>query len=284
MSNAGPGEPGSLTVQNLTLRRGFTALPNAVMDIPALSRDAKYLYAVLLRHAWKHGRCYPGYTVLQTEMGCGLRQIGQYLRELESVPLLLRTRRGRGLTTIYTLLDAPDAGKGISSSSETEGLDLPKRNAKEDSLEKDSFEESSTPNGVALAVRRQDLIWEALVSVFGDPLLANERSNLNGVCAKFRDASDRKELPHELCAARIKQAAANWSNVMGDASFTPNGLVKYFTILLEGPQVNGRSNGTVMKHTQSLTESALVTRSLSTADVLRQREQQRLESQHDHQR
>ncbi len=59
---ATPPEPGTLLVEDDTLRAGFTQIPNRVLRASNLSRDAKILYTFLLSYAWQQGRCFPGYT------------------------------------------------------------------------------------------------------------------------------------------------------------------------------------------------------------------------------
>jgi Helix-turn-helix domain len=98
---------GTLMVANAALRGGFVLLPRTLLHAPGLSRDAKLLYAVLLSYAWQRGSCFPGYARLQADLGCGINQVTQYLRELEDAQLVTRRRRGLGKTTIYTLHDPP---------------------------------------------------------------------------------------------------------------------------------------------------------------------------------
>jgi hypothetical protein len=51
----------------------------------------------------------------------------------------------------------------------------------------------------------------------------------------------------EVEPAAIAQAHEAWSNVMGSATETPHGLAANLSLLLAGPQRNGRSNGHVSK-------------------------------------
>ena len=88
---AGEDDAGTLTVANAALRGGFVLLPRTLLHAPGLSRDAKLLYAVLLSYAWQQGSCFPGYTRLQHDLGCGINQVTRYLRELEDAGLITRS-------------------------------------------------------------------------------------------------------------------------------------------------------------------------------------------------
>lgn len=84
---------------------GFTRVPNALLHLPNLSRDAKMLYVVLLSYAWQTNQCFPGYDRLQADLQCGRPQLAKYLRELRDYGLIQMERRGRGQTTLYTLCE-----------------------------------------------------------------------------------------------------------------------------------------------------------------------------------
>ncbi len=98
-------EPGTLLLEDQTLRYGFVQLPKQILYARNLSRDAKLLYAVLLGYAWQEGRCFPGYRRLCEDMGASENMVRKYMRELEAVDLLRQKRRGLGKTNIYTLRD-----------------------------------------------------------------------------------------------------------------------------------------------------------------------------------
>jgi hypothetical protein len=99
--------PNTLVVANPALRGGFVQLPVAVLQTPGLSRDAKLLYAILLRYAWQAGSCFPGYETLQADMDCSPNSLTKYMSELDRVGLISRQRRYLGQTTIYTLHELP---------------------------------------------------------------------------------------------------------------------------------------------------------------------------------
>lgn len=111
-----------------------------------------------------------------------------------------------------------------------------------------------------IAPRARDAIWDALSLIFGEPLTDNERGKRNVACKQFRDAARAANLTGPQMAVMVATAHRAWPNVMRDASETPNGLASNLSLLLNGPQVNGRDAGIVRQHTQRLTERATVTR------------------------
>jgi len=123
---------------------------------------------------------------------------------------------------------------------------------------------------VTKRARSPDPIWDALTALFGTPLLEGERSLLNGVAKRFRDGAAKEGITPAHIASLIEEAGGNWANVMGKATCTPTALLKHFTLLLAGPQRDGRSDGIVRAHTQKVTEYASVPHPVSTADVRRQ--------------
>lgn len=106
----------------------------------------------------------------------------------------------------------------------------------------------------------RDLIWDALEAIFGEVITPSERSARNASVQQFRKGAQRGGISERDMARRIARAHEHWANVMGAATETPHGLAKHFGALLRGPQVNGRSNGTVQQHTQKVTEYAAINR------------------------
>jgi hypothetical protein len=126
---------------------GFTRVPNALLRLPNLSRDAKILYVVLLSYAWQTNQCFPGYDRLQADLQCGRPQLAKYLRELRDYGLIQLQRRGRGQTTLYTLCEKFQTGTSpgrqefqteTSRSAEPKLLQVSDRNRKNDSIENNS--------------------------------------------------------------------------------------------------------------------------------------------------
>lgn len=84
-------------------RRGFTQVPNFVLESEAVSVGAKLTYAMLLKYAWHEKRCFPGQGRLAEEMGVSRRSVSSYLQELEEREFISIERQGQGKTNIYTL-------------------------------------------------------------------------------------------------------------------------------------------------------------------------------------
>ncbi len=85
---------------------GFTQVPNTVLLDPTLSREARFLYTLLLQHA----RLRTGYVVrvgyarLCALMDAGEDLVRRTMHELVAAGLVEQTRRGRGLVNTYRLL------------------------------------------------------------------------------------------------------------------------------------------------------------------------------------
>ncbi|MBA4117259.1 MAG: helix-turn-helix domain-containing protein, partial [Rubrobacter sp.] len=109
-------EPGTLVIEDQSLRYGFVQLPKQVLWAGNLSRDAKLLYAVLLGYAWQEASCFPGYDRLSLDMGATRKIVRKYMQELEAIGLVAQKRRGLGLTNLYRLPDL-----------RTARLDIPER-------------------------------------------------------------------------------------------------------------------------------------------------------------
>jgi hypothetical protein len=106
-------------------------------------------------------------------------------------------------------------------------------------------------------------LWDAFDAVFGEARTRTEQSRRGRACKEARES--------HVGGEELLLAAQHWPNVMGDATMTELGIVANLGKLLYGPQVNGRSNGTVTAHTQRLTETALVPHQATVADIRRRR-------------
>jgi len=98
-------EPGTLIVEDFSLKHGFVQIPRIVLYARNLSRHAKMLYAVLLGYAWQEQRCFPGYARLCEDLQASENSVRTYMRELEAANLLRQHRRGLGRTNLYLLPD-----------------------------------------------------------------------------------------------------------------------------------------------------------------------------------
>ena len=93
-----------LTGADALSQKGFTQVPNHILESDKISPGAKLTYAMLLKYAWYDDGCYPGQAKLADDMGAGERSIRTYLKELEAAGLLDITQRGLGKTNLYRLL------------------------------------------------------------------------------------------------------------------------------------------------------------------------------------
>lgn len=93
-------------------QRGFTQVPNFLLDAKDLSAAAKLAYAKLLSYAWQNDFCFPGQERLASDLGITDRSVRSHLKELEKRGLLTIIRRGQGKTNVYELNLTP---KGFRS-------------------------------------------------------------------------------------------------------------------------------------------------------------------------
>ncbi len=91
---------------------GFTQVPNSMLKSIDLSPGAKLTYAILLSYAWQNEFCFPGQETLAKDMGCGLRSVTRYIKELEDTKFLKIKKRGQGRVNLYELnLTVPKGGR-----------------------------------------------------------------------------------------------------------------------------------------------------------------------------
>jgi hypothetical protein len=84
-------------------KRGFTMVPNHVLDNTKISVGAKLTYAMLLKYAWQNNYCFPGQERLAKDMGGGVRSIVRYIQELETAGFVKVVRKGLGKPNLYEL-------------------------------------------------------------------------------------------------------------------------------------------------------------------------------------
>ncbi len=83
--------------------KGFTQVPNHVLESDQISPGAKLTYAMLLKYAWQNDFCFPGQERLAKDMGAGKRSVVRYVAELEQGDFITIKRRGQGKTNIYVV-------------------------------------------------------------------------------------------------------------------------------------------------------------------------------------
>lgn len=80
-------------------------IPNWLMRRNEISAGAKLTYARLCQYAGQNGKAWPSQQTMAEELGLkSVDQIGRYMKELSDNNLVIRERRGLGLTDVYRFL------------------------------------------------------------------------------------------------------------------------------------------------------------------------------------
>ena len=88
---------------DLATQKGWTGVPNFILDHENLSPGAKLAFAMLLKYARENDYCFPGQERLAKEIGGGRRSVVRYINELQKTGLIKIERRGQGKPNIYTV-------------------------------------------------------------------------------------------------------------------------------------------------------------------------------------
>ena len=88
---------------DLATQRGWTGVPNFILENSEITAGAKLTYAMLLKYARELDQCFPGQERLAKDMGNGRRTIVRYITELEQAGLVTVVRRGQGKPNLYTV-------------------------------------------------------------------------------------------------------------------------------------------------------------------------------------
>lgn len=88
---------------DIATQRGWTGVPNFILESKEISVGAKLVYAMLLKYAREMDECFPGQARLAEDMGSGRRSVVRYISELEKVGLIAIQRRGQGRPNLYTI-------------------------------------------------------------------------------------------------------------------------------------------------------------------------------------
>jgi hypothetical protein len=88
---------------DLLTRKGFTQVPNHLLESKKISPGAKLVYAMLLKYAWQNDSCFPGQERLAEDMGVTDRSVRTYIQELTKCDFLSVKRRGQGKPNLYIL-------------------------------------------------------------------------------------------------------------------------------------------------------------------------------------
>jgi hypothetical protein len=88
---------------DIATQRGWTGVPNFILESGEISVGAKLTYAMLLKYARELDECFPGQKRLAKDMGNGERSVRRWIKELENVGLINIKRRGQGDPNLYTV-------------------------------------------------------------------------------------------------------------------------------------------------------------------------------------
>ena len=104
------GETQAYRDRNLILRgadiatqRGWTGVPNFILESDRISVGAKLTYAMLLKYAREMEECFPGQDRLARDMGTTRQSVNAYIGELRRAGLITVKRRGQGRPNLYTV-------------------------------------------------------------------------------------------------------------------------------------------------------------------------------------
>jgi biotin operon repressor len=96
--------------------RGFTQVPNYVLESRNLSAGAKLTYAMLLKYAWENDYCFPGQDRLAADMGVSRQTANKYIQELRDKDYVSIKRQGQGRPNVYRLKLTLDKGRNVEDS------------------------------------------------------------------------------------------------------------------------------------------------------------------------
>jgi DNA-binding transcriptional ArsR family regulator len=88
---------------DIATQRGWTGVPNFILESKELSAGAKLTYAMLLKYAREIDECFPGQDRLARDMGNGERSVRRWIKELKSAGLITIKQRGQGRPNLYTV-------------------------------------------------------------------------------------------------------------------------------------------------------------------------------------
>lgn len=88
---------------DIATQRGWTGVPNFILESDKISVGAKLTYAMLLKYAREMDECFPGQQRLAKDMGATDRSVRTWLKELEKFELIDVKQRGQGKPNLYTI-------------------------------------------------------------------------------------------------------------------------------------------------------------------------------------
>lgn len=88
---------------DLATQKGWTGVPNFILESKDISVGAKLTYAMLLKYAREQDECFPGQDRLAADMGTSRQTVNTYIRQLREADLVDVKRRGQGRSNLYTI-------------------------------------------------------------------------------------------------------------------------------------------------------------------------------------
>lgn len=88
---------------DIATQRGWTGVPNFILESNEISVGAKLIYSMLLKYARELDDCFPGQQRLADDIGNSERSVRTWLKELERVGLISIKQRGQGRPNLYTV-------------------------------------------------------------------------------------------------------------------------------------------------------------------------------------
>lgn len=86
---------------DIATQRGWTGVPNFILESDQISVGAKLTYAMLLKYAREMDACFPGQVRLAKDIGVAERSVRTWLKELAQAGLVTVKRRGQGRSNLY---------------------------------------------------------------------------------------------------------------------------------------------------------------------------------------
>src|ERR1043165_7623633 len=88
---------------DLVTNRGYTRVPNFLLETRSISPGAKFAYAILLKYAYEKDFCFPGQERMAEDMGVTRQSVNTYVKELQKARYIDVKRKGQGRPNTYFL-------------------------------------------------------------------------------------------------------------------------------------------------------------------------------------
>ena len=83
------------------LQKGFTQIPNFILEDSTIDPGAKLVYVLLLKYAWEKDKVFPGQDRLAADAGLSRSSVSEKIQKLKKKGWIEIERRGLGRTNIY---------------------------------------------------------------------------------------------------------------------------------------------------------------------------------------